>query len=167
MGHRWFAKENGASVMRTRQDFERFIAIALTASSLLVGCSTAERTIGINPDAHESDMGRPSSLASCKDEFEMEVYEKIHIHEWNEVNGREASKKDLDNERVEIKRVFDWSKTIKDKDIRSCYESWLWYLDYQLDDAYRVLAAQEKRAAWLRTHSIPTPPNGSSHDPAH
>jgi len=99
----------------------------------------------------------PSDVA-CKDEISTSVMRAVTVGDWNSVNVYRASREDLDRERAEIDRVFAWSRGIQDKDVRDCYEHWLWFFDYELDDAYAELDKQDSRQRWEKSHEIPVPP---------
>lgn len=107
----------------------------------------------------------PDLMAHCSDEANIPVMEQVQANLgelYNDVNVDYGTitAKDLDKEQQEIFRLFDWSKTVKDDEIKSCYEAWLGYYDYQLEGAYKELPKVKQRRAWERTHTLPKMPEG-------
>lgn len=115
-----------------------------------------------HPAIVDDRSSRPSENAFCDEQISLEVVRAIHIKTWNELTVHEgATMEDLDKERAEIQKVFVWSKTIKDPDVRSCYEAWLADDDENLRESYVELDGIQYLSRWKKTHHVPSYPGDS------
>jgi hypothetical protein len=102
--------------------------------------------------------GRPREV-NCPDEADRAVMNKVmnSFPQYNSAYGN-VPRSYLNKERNDIERMFKWSQGIKDRTIRDCYESWLWYYDYELDDPYEAANKLKLQQRYEETHKIPSPP---------
>ena len=133
--------------------------------ALMAGCQSKPKPATDNSSTvqvvTEHMHPNPYLLLPCRDEINHAVMIQVQEYVGNDLNwanSYEATPEAVSREQANIDRMFEWSKTVPDKTMASCYEGWLGYYQHQLNESIAERGKEQAQAQWAASHKLPNPP---------